>query len=574
MTSSALSDILAGGGKIRSVSDPVQIVDPEAYDGFAGGEEPLMSTVVRAPGSGGIDDPVTASPQGRTGRVDTWWSSDGSAGPSSWSGAGGWATPDDRGVRSAVGFNSSMVFPSMASDDPEKAGRRYMKKIEALHQNYIERVSQTDPNRAAGLLADLDSMKSGYEDMLASGEWSNSLEAARAVSVAGATFNGYGNLARNTAFLKRFADTRGVRLADAGAELQKHRMAFAQAFLSAAGFTDKVTPQSSVYESISNDFSDFLGGVMEVEGRNNWQFNGRAYEASARAAGKAAGMMFASGGGQLRDIGGSEAAKYALMSNGYLNEGGDNGTLAGNRVARLLMFSQQDRNRLKALGVEENGGRSPGSPSPVFGVNAAIAADLFDHRLRAVRAGRDANDFSDSTTLVDSLVNTLKAYSSGSGNVQQDDMVKLAKGIVATVRDGQAANIDVASLAGMVSKNLPPERANALGAWARSMMIDSPVTRQLVESCVSPVVSELMAQTGLNQSDPMVRSMSARLYQHATRALTDARVSLQADGQPVDEDALMKYVKAEFDKNKDLLKKITEQKLAARAAQAQAQKGN
>lgn len=534
-----LESLLGGGGRFTPINNPAGLIHEDAVDDmdFSNGAIPLNSYSVTTDDGFGFDSvsPLSGSSGSVSpnGTIDT-----------------GWSTRTGNIVGS-YGVNSELAFPSLGGNgkDYDRLGRQHLKKLEALHKAHIARVATTDPNKAGGMLADLESMKSGYDDMLASGEWDNALEAASAVSVAGAAFNGFGNLAKNTSFLKRFAAGRGVKIAEAGREIGLHRDAFGKAFMTAAGFQNSVGSDSSVYESISNDFSDFLDGLRSIEDKYNWQFDTRTYEDVARKAGEAAGKMFASGG-QLRDIGGREAALYALMSNGSLNPGGDNGTMENNRLARLMTLTSQDRRRF----VSPTGNDSVSNPNSAgagaarqsFGVYSSLAANLFDHRMRMLRAGMDPNDFSDTTMLNQEISNTLRSFSTGTASVRSEDINRVADGIAALVHRGGPDEIDVLKVARDVAKGLPPERANALSAWARSMVVDDPETQRTIDVCVAPFITQAMAGASLSASDPTIRALSARLYQVARRRILDKRAAAAADGVPINEDDLRQELQNEF----------------------------
>lgn len=455
-----------------------------------------------------------------------------------------WAFDEDKGPQASV------PLPSLA--DPENGtavAESYMRNLARGHKDYARRLSLSDPMAAGVALADLDSMKDGYRELVASGVDEKS--AAHALGVAGSVFGSYAHASDNAGYLLRYANTRGIDMASAGRELLGFKDAFRAHYLQRYGYQPGATPDASVEERVRSDFSELLGAMRDVEDQYGWQFNRATYaDTSARLASLAADLAVSRVA--VRDVGARTLVESALIANGAFN-----GDPNANVASRLLAAQARDRSRITLFG--EEGGVDPFSnpyrSGPVdgvgkktgalddgldFGLSRDIRQAVFDHRARSVRAGLSPDDFSNDYALRSDIVGAFKAQSTSSGAVSDDTFMKLAGLIVGGLADPKdSAPLSVVGLAKTlaVSGSLPPDQVAALGRWAKALTMDSREGQQRLAAVATPFILKYAAGAGLSTRDPLVSNFSSQVYRLLRRRYQSLSASAGLDG--VDQIAAM-----------------------------------
>lgn len=425
-------------------------------------------------------------------------------------------------------------FPSLAqdSDNGLKAGQTYMRSLMKAQKLYATNLAAKDPQASGMAFADLDGMRDGFNALVAEG-W-NGRDAAHTIGASMRTFGGAGNLVENAKQLKRFAETRGVDLITAGNELWSLQKNFAAGYLSDYGYTGKVTPDSAHYENIRDHFTDLLSAMWKVEDQYNWQFDEATYrDVFNRCRRIAADLDLAEV--SAKGIGAEAIVRSALKENGSLN---DDARLNGD-VSALMQSTVRDRDlialapgfaedtagnpyKAQAFGSTKSERDAARADDQDFGLVRSLRQALFRHRARSVGSGRGYDDFDDTSTLRQDLARSMRMFSTGSAHVSDDTFLALADGMIASVKDGTPTSVvELAQrLAGDYASS---DQAEALGAWTRSLMMDTAEGNVRLREVTYPFVEELAASTGLGYKDPAMEPLIAQVYKIARRAFLDKR---------------------------------------------------
>lgn len=424
-------------------------------------------------------------------------------------------------------------FPSLAQDDDNglKAGQTYMRSLMKAQKLYATNLAMRDPQSAGIALADMDGMRDGYQALVTEG-W-NGREAAHVIGAVGRVFGGYGNAVENAKQLKRFADTRGVDLITAGNELWSLQKNFGAGYLSDYGFTGKVTPESAHYENIRDNFTDLLSAMWKIEDQYDWQFDQATYrDVFNRCRRMAADLDLA--GVSVKGIGAESIVRSALKENGSLN---DDARLNGD-VSALMQSTTRDRGWLtlapgfsedtagnpyksQGLGTTKSERDAARADDQDFGLVRSLRQALFRHRARSVGAGRGYDDFSDTSALRQDLARSMRMFSTGSAPVSDDTFLELADGMIASVKEGVPTS--VVELAQRLAAVSSDDQAEALGVWARSLMMNTTEGNRRLRETAYPFIEELAASTGLGYKDPAMEPLVAQVYGMVRRAFLDRR---------------------------------------------------
>jgi hypothetical protein len=480
------------------------------------------------------------------------------------------------GIATRVRMNPAIgSFPSLAQDDDNglKAGQTYMRSLMKAQKLYATNLATKDPQSAGMALADLDGMRDGFNALVTEG-W-NGREAAHVIGAVGRVFGGYGNSVENAKQLKRFADTRGVDLVTAGNELWSLQKNFGAGYLSDYGFTGKVTPESAHYENIRDNFTDLLSAMWKVEDQYDWQFDQATYrDVFNRCRRMAADLDLA--GVSVKGVGAEAIVRSALKENGSLN---DDARLNGD-VSALMQSTTRDRGLLTlAPGFSEDTAGNPyksqgfgttkserdaaRADDQDFGLVRSLRQALFRHRARSVGTGRGYDDFNDTSALRQDLARSMRMFSTGSAPVSDDTFLKLADGMITSVKEG--APTSVVELAQRLAEVSSDDQAEALGVWTRSLMMNTAEGDRRLRETAYPFIEELAASTGLGYKDPAMEPLVAQVYGMVKRAFLDRRTIAglnELTAETSDED-LWKGVRASLEPQ---LKKFRDT-VAARNAQ-------
>lgn len=434
-------------------------------------------------------------------------------------------------------------FPSAGAEDDNglAAGRAHMRNLMKAQKAYATNLAAKDPQAAGMAFADMEGMKDCYDALTTEG-W-NGRDAAHTIGVSMRVFGGAGNLAENARQLKRFADTRGVDLVTAGNELHGLLKNFGAGYLTAYGFTDKVTPDSAHYENIRDNFTDILSALWKVEDQYNWQFNEATYkDVFNRCRGIAADLD--SSGLSVKSVGAEEIVRAALKENGSLN---DDAMLSA-PVTRLMQSRTGDRELVTLspgfpgdTAGNPFGAVSPGSTAREreaaaadnkdFGLVRQLRQALFRHRANAVNASRGADDFSDTSTLRQEFANAFRMFSTGSANVSDDTFLKLAdEMIVGDIAANRRTSVTEAAQRLAESGSIGADQADALAVWSRSLMMDTAEGERRLRETVYPFVEQIAMQAGMSMKDPAIAPFVARAYALVRRTLGDRKVVASLEG--------------------------------------------
>lgn len=445
-----------------------------------------------------------------------------------------------RGLSPNIRFSVGRL-PSLADSDSDAVAEDYLDGLESGHRARAERLAATDPMAAGIALADLDSMRDGYRELVAAGY--DRKTAAHAVGNAGAVFGSYANASANAGYLMRFAETRGVDMPTAARELVQAKDNYRAQFLQKYGFPADATPDASVEENIRSDFSQLLGAVRDIEDRYGWQFDHSTYrDVMSRMASLAADLAVSRV--SVGDVGANVIAESALMANGALR-----GDPNANTVSRLLIAQAGDRSRIRVFGNEGDDMYSnPYRSGPVNGVDSktgaledsldyGLARDLrqamFDHRARSVRSGRAPEDFSDSYALRRDIVDSFRRQSTSSSGVSDDTFMKLAGSIVDRLSnpdDGEPVSVIGAARDLASGGSVAPDQVAALGRWAKALTMDSKEGQQRLAALATQYIQKFTAGAKLSTRDPLVTNFSSQVYRLLRRRYQSLAVSAGLDG--------------------------------------------
>lgn len=455
-----------------------------------------------------------------------------------------WAFDEAKGPRIVP------ALPSLAEAENDTViAEEYLRNLARGHKAYAQRLAVSDPMAAGVALADLDSMKDGYQKLVASGIGEK--DAAHAIGVAGSVFGSYANAASNADYLMRFARTRGTDLPSAARELSGIKDNFRAHYLQRYGFQPGSTPDAAVEENIRNDFSELLGALRDTEDRYGWQFNRSTYlDTANRLASIAADLAVSRV--SVKDIGAQTLVESALIANGSFR-----GDPNANAASRLLEAQKRDRARITMFG--EEGGVDPFSnpyrSGPVngvssktkalddsldFGLSRDIRQAVFDHRARAVRSGLSPDDFSNDYALRSDIVSAFKSQSTSAGGVSDDTFMTLAGMITRGLADPEDSKpLSVVGLARELASSgeIDAGQVAALGRWAKSLTMDSKEGQQRLAAVATPFIMKYAAGAGLSTRDPLVSNFSSQVYRLLRRRYQSLAAAPGLDG--VDQIAAM-----------------------------------
>lgn len=447
------------------------------------------------------------------------------------------------GIASRFSMNPMLgAFPSAGEEDDNgmRAGQAHMRNLLRAQKAYATNLATKDPQAAGMAFADLDGMRDGFQALTAEG-W-NGRDAAHTVGVVGRVFGGYSNVVENAKQLKRYAATRGVDMQTAGNELWSLQKNFGAGYLSEYGFTGKVTPDSAHYENIRNNFTDLLSALWKVEDQYNWQFNEATYkDVFNRCRGIAADLD--SSGLSMKSVGAEEIVRAALKENGSLN---DDAMLSA-PVTRLMQSRVGDRDLVTlSPGFSGDTAGNPFSAMPAgstarertaveddhkdFGLVRQLRQALFRHRAGTVNAGRDADDFSDTSTLRQEFANDFRMFSTGSARVSDATFLRLADEMIAGIAQGRPTSVTEAAQQLAEGGTIGEDQAGALATWSRSLMMDTAEGERMLREVTYPFIEQIAMEAGVSMKDPAVAPFVARAYSIVRRALADRKVVASLEG--------------------------------------------
>lgn len=494
-------------------------------------------------------------------------------------------TRDAGGIASRFELNPMLgAFPSVTDDDNGlAAGRAHMRNLLKAQKNYALHLSASDPQGAGVAFADMDGMKDAFNALTNKG-W-NGREAAHAVGMTGRVFGGYGNAVENAEQLKWFADSRGMDLQTAGNVLWSLQKNFGAGYLTGYGFDGKVTPDSAHYENIRNNFTDLLSAFWKVERQYNWRFDDATYQdVFNRCRGIAADLDRS--GFSVKGVGAEAIVRAALKENGSLN---DDAMLSA-PVTRLMQSRARDRDLVtlspgfpgdtagNPFGVASAGStarerEAAADDNRDFGLVRQLRQALFRHRAGSVNAGRDADDFSDTSTLRNEFANAFRMFSTGSANVSDDTFLRLADEMIDRgVAQGRPVSVTEAAQKLAESGAVGEAQAGALAVWSRSLMMDTAEGERMLRETVYPFIEQIAMEAGVSPKDPSMAPFVARAYSLVRRTLGDRRVvaSLEGLGDEATDQRLWAEVRARLEPLTKKLGEVAAAKNAQLAQQAEA----
>lgn len=439
----------------------------------------------------------------------------------------------DTGIHSfqdPSGFGSTLavsgtVFPSLGNDGArsDRDAARYMS---GLVKSLRSKAASASPEDAAFMLADINSLKSGYRNMLASGMGAR--DAAYAAGLAGSVFGGYANVGENARYLSDFARDRGTGIQDAAREFREHRNMFAAHYLTAVG-VPRAGENSTHNDAVTRGFSQVVGAMKSVENQYSWRFDRGTYSSVMRSAARIAGELTGTGM-TIDDVGADNVVRAALAECGAM------GASASNPVTGLSEKRVTDRNLVSLFGPQGpsdsvvNPNNASGAPvdSQEYGMVAGIRHALFGHRARSVRSGLGPDNFDDVTQLRSDISRNLRMFSTSASKVSDDTFGMVSDFIIRAVRDGNP--VSVVDAARAVAGAVPEAEAEGLARWSRSLVMDSPAGYKRMQEGMHALMSSFASAAGLPKNHPDTAAMAARMYRLFRRRYLDRKTVSDLEG--------------------------------------------